>query len=157
MRRVIAFLCRPFGTPSLPSIGVPAWGWIVCSAVLAAVVVTAFILIFVVGPTTYVVEFQLNTGDEESFALPLPEGSKVRIAGNVQWRDSRGEVEVELQRPDGSRSTLFVLPPTAPNITFSIDEEVAPQGIEGWQIKLTNTSSSNSANGTLRISPSSLK
>jgi hypothetical protein len=156
IRRVDAFLFRPLGTPSFPSLRFPTWGWITCSAVLAALVAIAFILILD-KTGEYEVKFQLNSGEEESFALPLPEGSTVRIAGNVQWLDSRGELEVELLRPDGSRSTSFVLPPTAPNITFSIDEVVDLRAPRDWQIKLLNTSPSHPAEGTLKIRPSSLK
>lgn len=157
--RVASFLRRSLGTPRVSSLRMPTWGWIMCVVALIAGIV--IVIRIANGGVEYVIDFQLDSGQEISYGLPpLPESPAVRlirIKGNAQWLDSRSDVEVGLLRPDGSQSTSITLPSSSPRMTFTINEEVANQGSSGWQIRLFNTSTNQPATGTLRIRPSGLR
>jgi hypothetical protein len=136
----------------------PTWGWIMCVlALVAGIILTIQIAN---GGVEYRIDFQLDPDQETSYVLPLPDFRAlriIRIKGNAQWLDSRGDLEVGLLRPDGSQSTSFTLPSSSPKMTFTIVEEIHTQGSSGWQIRLFNPSTSQPATGTLRISPSGLR
>jgi len=152
MSRLNSALHRPRGTPSIRSFRLPTWVWLICGVAVITAVVVGIVYALRAGSDIGVAEFQLNPDQETRYLLPFPDSRTVRIEGSAQRQGTGGGLEVDLLRPDGSRSVLFKLLPSAFNLTFTIDEEVGSLGPDGWELILLNTSNSEQARGILKIS-----
>ena len=135
-------------------------------AVLASVVVIAVVILVVVfvwprpfdGGGVSVAPFILEGGNDISFGVPLSDRSPVKIRVTAEWRGGARGLAVTLLAPDGSVvGKPVVVNRDVPWVEFNLDEEHVDQGVDGWVVNLKNTSRRGIAEGTVKLSLSSLK
>ena len=130
---------------------------VVASLVVVGIVIVA-IFLFTRGGGGFEGEFLIDPGSDINFGVPLPDSSPVKIRATADWSGGAEFLEVILLAPDGSpvRKPLQVSSDN-PSVDFKLDEDLIARRVDGWVLNLKNTSDTSQADGTLKISFSSLK
>ena len=132
----------------------PRWTMI-AAGVAVAVIVLVVVLVVVLaggGGDSYEGAFLLNPDKTITLGFELPEAETARINAEAKWSKSKDPLVVEIRRPDGSFSDSLPISSSGGSVTFLLEAATARGGLSGWAIGVTNTSITEQAEGTLKIS-----
>ena len=136
-----------------PTSRLPRWARI-AAGIAVAVVILLVVLVFALaggGGDSYEVAFLINPDKTTTFGFDLPDADATRINAEAEWAKSKDALIVVIQRPDGSFSDPLPISKSGGSVTFLVGAAPSGQGLSGWAIGVTNTSASEQADGTLKI------
>jgi hypothetical protein len=121
---------------------------VVVLVVIVAVVVVRFLLPGG-GPEA---EIFLNPGQNAVFGFQLPEDDPTHLKATAQWEGTAEALELVLQQPDGKQYPPLRVSPSAPSVTFTLDQAAVRLGAPGpWRITVKNISGTGQAEGNLSL------
>ena len=137
-----------------PTSRLPRWARI-AAGIAVAVVILVVVLVFALaggGGDSYEVAFLINPDKTTTFGFDLPDAEATRINAEAEWSKSNVALVVVVQRPDGSFSDPLPISTSGGSVTFLVNAATKGQGLSGWAIGITNSSTSEQADGNLKIS-----
>lgn len=121
-------------TPRLPSWAIPAA--IACVAVVALIVVAAIFFMPRTAPRT---PFVIGAGGDATYGFDLPTASGTVLEVTLSWSSASDKLEVSLDAPNGRRITTHQTPAENPVARFTVADELASLGANGWKINVKNS------------------
>ena len=137
-----------------PAKRLPRWAKIAAGVAVAVIVLVVVLVVTLAGGggDSYERAFLLNPDKTITLGFELPDAETARINAEAKWAKSKDALVVAIRRPDGSFSDPLAISSSGGSVTFVVDAAAAQQGLSGWAIGLTNTSTSEQADGTLKVS-----
>ena len=136
-----------------PLYRLPRWAR-VAAGIAVAVIILVVVLVFTVfssGGDHWEIEFVINPDKTKTYGFELLGSEVTRIHAEAEWQKPRSALVVVVQRPDGTFSDELPITRSGGRVTFLVDAASARQGRSGWAMGVTNTSASEQAEGTLKI------
>ena len=144
--------------PRIPNLMAPLYRlprWAKVAAGIAVSVVILVVVLVFAGVFSdeggWETDFLINPDKTKTYGFELSDSDVTRIHAEAEWEKPRSALVVVVQRPDGTFSDELPITRSGGRVTFLVDAASARQGKSGWAMGVTNTSASEQAEGTLKI------
>ncbi|MDA1128143.1 MAG: hypothetical protein O2913_05525 [Chloroflexi bacterium] len=145
--------------PSAPNVSRPAsrlprWWGIAAGAAVAVVIVIISLVVVLSGGGGDDFEggFLINPEKTETYGFDLPNNETARIDVDAEWTKSEDALVIMIQKPDGSLLDSLPISSSGGSVSFLVSPGTSEQDLSGWAIGVTNTSTTEQADGTLWVS-----